>query len=290
VTVASEGTIEVENLPVAGDLLPGGFDQDTCTAPGDVPGIRNATTPLDVAVTNFPGGCEDTLPSALLIEPSDTTCVPSANPSVVLTAPIFDDVDFGSCSQAQFSITNSQPGSSLNISSIVLTGRFFFDDPPSQQAVVSPAPIAGGDTAFWDVYFCPNADNGQVYNGTLTVTSDAASSPDLANLTGTEAHPELAVGPPSLDFGTAAGSQDITISNNGSGDLTWSLSETDPDNVFSFSSTNGTIAAGDPAVTVSVTFTPAGAAATHIGSAAITASEGDAVGSPQTVTLAAETP
>jgi hypothetical protein len=97
----------------------------------------------------------------------------------------------------------------------------------------------------------------------------------------------VAVDKTNIDFGTTPGDDDFTISNNGTGVLTWTATETDPDNVFSLSSTGGSINPGDD-FTVTVTFT-AGAVGEHTGSVKVEADEPDASGTPVTVTLDAET-
>ena len=124
----------------------------------------------------------------------------------------------------------------------------------------------------------------------MTVNTNAATSPDVAALTGTEAHPILDVAPLNIDFGNAVGTESISIANTGTGPLNWTAVENDPDGVFSLSATNGVINPGGPAFSLDVSFALAGAADTHTGSVTITATQGDAQGSPQVVTLAAETP
>jgi hypothetical protein len=159
------------------------------------------------------------------------------------------------------------------------------NDPNAPYTIVGPS-------GFQDVlmYFCPNNDNGGAYSGTLRVISNAGTTPDERSLTGTEAFPIMGVNPTDIDFGSAAGTETITISNTGTGTLNWTAVETDPDGVFSLSATNGVINPGGPAFSLDVSFALAGAADTHTGSVTITATQGDAQGSPQVVTLAAETP
>jgi hypothetical protein len=71
VTVVSEATINVENLP---DTTLLGITFDTTTSGCISPQIRDIPTPVSVAVTNFPGACADTLTAAIVVEPYDTAC------------------------------------------------------------------------------------------------------------------------------------------------------------------------------------------------------------------------
>ncbi len=84
VTVESDSAIDVQNLPGI-DELGITFNPTPCTLPGGAPGVRQASTPVAVTVTNFPGSCSDTLQGAIVIEPSATVCV--ASPANIVTNP-----------------------------------------------------------------------------------------------------------------------------------------------------------------------------------------------------------
>jgi len=283
----SDSTIDVTNLPGPDDLGIS-FDRVLCTAPTGQTGLRQVATPVSVTVTNFPGNCPDTLEGAIVIEPFDQSCVIASG--ISLSSLTFPPTQAPGSSPAQtLTITETTGAADLTVNSLNLTGRFFFDAGCSMQGRAGFTVPAGTGNSTVPVYFCPDSDDGALYVGSLVVLSNSPSSPTTQTLNGQEAFPAMSVSPLNIDFGTTPGGRDFTISNSGTGDLTWSAAETDPGSVFSLSSTGGTILAGNPPVTVTVTFA-LGAPGTHSGSVVVTSGEPDAVGSPETVTLAAETP
>jgi hypothetical protein len=103
--------------------------------------------------------------------------------------------------------------------------------------------------------------------------------------------PVMAVEPLGINYGTTAGTRNFTITNTGGSPFDWLATETlDPDGVFAITSANsGTLDFGDSAI-VTVSFTLAGGAAVHSGAIDITTIPIGIDGSPETVTLTAETP
>jgi hypothetical protein len=104
VTVNSETSIDVDDLPDAGTL---GivFATSPCTTGGGLPGAQSSATPVSVSVTNFPGACVDTLTGALVVEPTASVCTALS----MLVAPT--NIDFGTSEQTlTFTITNDGPG------------------------------------------------------------------------------------------------------------------------------------------------------------------------------------
>jgi hypothetical protein len=99
----------------------------------------------------------------------------------------------------------------------------------------------------------------------------------------------MAVAPGAIAFGNVAGSQDISITNDGAGEFQWSASLSDADGVFSISPTSGTLFPGE-ATLVTVTFSLAENPAGHSGSVQISSNPVGILGSPATVTLSATTP
>ena len=90
----------------------------------------------------------------------------------------------GTCSPAQNLVINNTGGGQLDISSLSLQGRFFFDGvwPPLSQ-LAGPLSIAGfGTNNTFDVYFCPDIDNDAVYTGRLVIISNDPDS-DLVSIT-----------------------------------------------------------------------------------------------------------
>jgi hypothetical protein len=280
VTVESPELIHVDQIPAPNDfgLV---FASNPCTTTNGLQGIRKAPTPVDVTVRNLPLNCSSTLSQTLVYLPEDTTCV--AAPELTVNPLIFPPTQFPGPSPGQSVIINNGGGGDLAVNTLFLVGDFFFDAGCSSQAAPGfTVPAFTNGYVGPDVYFCPGTDNGETYPGQLNISSNFVTSPFPVNLNGVEAHPILVVAPTTLTFG-AAGVQSFTISNTGTGDLTFSINETDPDSIFTLSLTNGAIPAGGPSVQVDVTNSnsPNGTD----GSLEIVAGEPDASGSPETVTL-----
>lgn len=187
-TVNSETSIDVINLPSVGDMGVT-FSTASCTTGGGLPGQRQVATSVSVTVTNFPGECSDTLTGAIVIEPQDQTCVEAANIQVVLVTS-FPPTAAGTCSPAQNLVINNTGGGQLDISSLSLQGRFFYDGvwPPVSQ-LAGPISIAGfASNNSLNVYFCPDIDNDGAYTGRLVINSNDPDSGLLSiTLTGSEA-------------------------------------------------------------------------------------------------------
>lgn len=128
-----------------------------------------------------------------------------------------------------------------------------------------------------------------VVNGTLTVTSDALSSPDVIALTGTGVAPagSLTVSPTGLVFapqtvGTPSAAQLVTLTNNGRTPITFSsIAFSGALAGFAVANGCGTSLAANATCTLSVTFTPTGAGAVT-GSITITSTSNS---SPDVVSL-----
>jgi hypothetical protein len=116
-------------------------------------------------------------------------------------------------------------------------------------------------------------------NGALVIEPEASSCQALS----------MAVSPGTIDFGTAEGNENITITNDGPGPYQWIATLSDPDGVFSITPSSGTLQSGESAL-VTVSFTYAAAAGTHTGSVQITSNPPGVVGTPVSVDLDAETP
>lgn len=161
-------------------------------------------------------GCEETSEYSF---PS-VAAVPSAGP-VISASPstlTFGPQPSGTFSPSQTStLTNSGPGD-VTISSITGTGDFQFttDCGPT---------LPQGLSCFVDVQFHPLALG--VRNGTITIVSDAATSPFMISLTGTgidALRSAIALQPDALVFeavelGERSAAQAIRLVNSGTGDL-----------------------------------------------------------------------
>jgi hypothetical protein len=133
-----------------------------------------------------------------------------------------------------------------------------------------------------NVTFTPTAAG--VRSGVVTVTDNAAGSPQQVSLTGTGGVPAVSLRPSSLTFasqaeGTTSPARQATLTNTGSGPLVITSIATTGD----FAQTNNCGSTVNPGAscTLSVTFTPT-ATGTRSGSIAIT---DDAAGSPHQLLL-----
>ncbi|HXH51024.1 MAG TPA: choice-of-anchor D domain-containing protein, partial [Terriglobia bacterium] len=177
-------------------------------------------------------------------------------------------------------VSLSNPGTApLLISSITATGDF-------GQSNNCGNALAAGSTCSINVTFTPTA--GGTRTGTLTVSDNAATSPQAASLTGTGSTSGVTLSPTSLTFssqvvGTSSPSQIVTLSNSLSTTVTISSIAITGTNAGDFAKTTtcGASVAAGANCTISVTFTPT---ATGTSNAALTVTESSPSAS-QTVIL-----
>ncbi len=170
-------------------------------------------------------------------------------------------------------LNNSRPAS-LNISNIAVTGDFAVAGNCSK--------LAAGQNCTLNLTFTPTQTGART--GTLTITDNDASSPQVVNLWGTGGEVTLSnASYPGLSFNTinfnAPSTKSVTLTNHG----TSSLSITAVSTVGDFSQTNscGSVVAAGGTCTISVTFTPT---ATGIRTGNLWVTDSDAA-SPQTLRL-----
>lgn len=142
----------------------------------------------------------------------------------------FGTVDVGTNATKNVTLTNSG-SSSVTISGVTPTGSGISVSGISLPAVVN----AGGNTTF-TVQFAP-ANSGAV-TGSISIASNAPSSPITVSVSGTGAQAQIAANPGSVNFGSVVdgntNSQPIQISNHGNATLTISqVSVTGGGNGFS---------------------------------------------------------
>jgi 6-phosphogluconolactonase (cycloisomerase 2 family) len=147
-------------------------------------------------------------------------------------------------------LTNTSKTVSLTISSIAASGDFGETD-----NCISPVAPLG--TCTLTLTFSPNASG--TIDGAVTLTDNAANSPQTLNLTGTAIGP-VSFSPASLSFpSTAIGSTSsaltVTVTNKQSTALTVSGTSVSGDYAVSSNTCSGSIASGGTC-TVKVTFTP----------------------------------
>ncbi len=141
------------------------------------------------------------------------------NAAVGLSA---SSLDFGqqvvATSQEQTVTVTDTGSTSLTVDGATATGDFTAD-----ATACTAEPVPPGQACTITVTFTPSTTGPR--SGTLTITSNAAVSPDTVALTGTGVAPVLTVTPGSLAFGTVpAGTisspQTITVTNTGTSGLT----------------------------------------------------------------------
>ena len=193
------------------------------------------------------------------------------------TSLTFASQNVGSTSGAQ-AITLSNGGTAaLAITSVAASGDY-------AQTNTCGSSVAAGANCTISVTFTPTAAGTRT--GTISVTDNAAGSPQTASLTGTgtAVGPSAALSPTSLTFAaqtiaTTSPAQAITLSNSGTAALTITSIAASGD----FAQTNncGTSVAAGGSCSISVTFTPT-AVGTRTGAITVT---DNAPTSPQSASL-----
>jgi hypothetical protein len=178
----------------------------------------------------------------------------------------------------------------LTITSIAITGANSGDFAQTSTCPVSPTTLAAGSNCAISVTFKPTATGAR--NASVTITDNAANSPQSVTLSGTGAAPIVSLGGTvSLNFGnqlvgTTSAAQTITLSNTGTAALTITSIAITGTNSSDFAQTSTcpvsptTLAAGANCA-INVTFKPT-AVGNRTGSVSFTDS---AAGSPQSVAL-----
>ena len=192
----------------------------------------------------------------------------------------FGTVNTGSSSTNIVSLTNNGT-TNTTISQVNVSGGAF-----SATGITTPLTLPVGGTVTLSITFAPQAATS--YNGTVSVTSDAANSPLSIALSGTGTQPpqgQLSANPASANFGNtnigSTSTQTITLTNNGNASATISQLST-AGSGFSVSglATPYMLAAG-ATTSFRVSFAPSAAGA-FSGTASVTS---NASNSPLTVSL-----
>jgi phosphodiesterase/alkaline phosphatase D-like protein len=189
----------------------------------------------------------------------------------------------GTSSAIQIATLTNTGGSPLNLSSITIVGTNSGDFTQTNTCGASLAPNANCNIT---VTFTPAATGART--ATLTITDDAAGSPQTLNLSGTGATSSVSLSPASLTFvnqsvGTSSAAQAVTLTNSGTTVLTLTSITITGTNGGDFSQTNncGASLAAGANCAINVTFTPT---ATGARSGTLTITD-NAPNGPQTVAL-----
>ena len=134
-------------------------------------------------------------------------------PTTATVAPsslAFGNQPFGTTSSAQ-TVTVTNTGTNALLSDIVISGDF-------TQTNNCGTAVAAGSNCTINVSFAPTVRG--IRNGNLTITSNAASSPNVVPLSGTGTGPTAVISAASLTFGnqllgTTSTAQMVTVSNLG---------------------------------------------------------------------------
>jgi hypothetical protein len=171
----------------------------------------------------------------------------------------FSNVNLGTSTSQTLTVTNTG-NSTLNISNIAATGAGY-----SVAGFSLPVAIPAGQASNFSVTFTPLA--ARSLPGSVTITSNAGSSPTVVNLSGTGVQGQLTASPMSEPFGNiqvgSTSSQTVTLTNGGSTSVTISQAAASG-NGFGITgiSLPLTLAAGQTS-TFAITFIPAGPGAVN---------------------------
>lgn len=166
-------------------------------------------------------------------------------------------------------------GATLSIMSVVASGDF-------AQTNSCTSLLRGGGGCTISVTFAPTATGTRT--GALTLTDNAANSPQIVTLTGTGGVPVVTLSPTGLTFSpqllnTSSAAQTVMLTNSGNATLT--IASIAVNGHFSQTNNCGSNLAAGASCTIGVTFTPT---ASGTGTGALTLTD-SAANSPQTVSL-----
>lgn len=281
VTISNTGSIALQIVPLS---LSGDFSEtDNCSSSTGIAAGQGCTvtvsfTPSAVGVrTGQVTIISNDAAGSTVIHFSGTGGVPAVTLSSISLA--FGNQPVNTTSSPQsVTLTNSGSGP-LTITSIAASGNF-------SQTNSCGAQVAPGANCTITVTFTPSAIGAS--SGAITISDNAAGSPQMISLTGTGTAAIAVLSATSLSFGdqpvsTAGAAQNVTLTNNGNAVLTISGITIAGANSADFSQINncGSSLAPAGSCSISVVFTPSGSGSRS----AILAITDNAAGSPQTVAL-----
>ena len=184
---------------------------------------------------------------------------------VLASAPVASvspsNVDFGNqpvgqASAAQVVTVQNTGNADLHMLGASASGDFAVSSDTCSGTTVAP-----NGTCTISVAFTPTQAGNRP--GTLTISDDAADSPQLVSLSGTGAQPALSLSTSSVDFGgqgvgEASAAKNVTITNSGTADLHVSAVSTGGTNAGDFSASPSGCGTVTPTgtCTIAVTFSP----------------------------------
>ena len=234
-------------------------------------GTRNGT----LTVTDNTGNIAGSTQNVLLSGAGQAVPVASLSSSTLT----FAGQSIGATSAAQSVALNNTGTAPLIISNVVASGDF-------AQLNNCPASLAAGANCTINVTFTPTAFGNRF--GSVTITDNAANSPQAITLTGTaNATPQASVSVASLGFpiqpvSSTSAAQTVTLTNTGDAPL--SVTGIAATGDFAQTGNCGSILSASAACSITVTFTPT-AAGPRTGTLTITDNTGNVAGSTQTIPL-----
>lgn len=217
-----------------------------------------ATTSLTVSFTPTAIGAVTGSLSIVSSDPSSPTVVNMSGTGIQSGAVLsVNSLSFGNqrvgTTSATRAVTISNTGNAtLNISSLTVSPQY------SVTGLTAPATLSAGGSLTFTVRFAPTAMGAAP--GTVTIVSDAPTSPSVVSLTGTGIAPVISLSPASINFGnqragTSSAPTTVTLANTGTDTLTVTTVATSAPFAVSGITLPATIGAGGSA-TFRVTYSP----------------------------------
>jgi uncharacterized repeat protein (TIGR03803 family) len=291
ITVTNIGVVPltVSSVTLIGANVPSFSTSNTCGSPIAVSG----TCTISVTFTPRATGAKSAIVSMVSNAAGSPTSVMlagtgiSAAPAISVMPPSvpFGSQTIGVPSTAQHLTVTNTGTAALSISSVTLAGA---NVPSFSSGNTCGSPVAASGTCTISATFTPRSTGAK--SASLSIVSNAASSPTSVPLTGTgiSAAPAISVMPPSIPFGSQtidvpSAAQNITVTNTGTAPLNISSVTLTGANVPSFSigNTCGSPIAISGTCTVAVTFTPRATGAKSANVSIVS----NAAGSPTIVAL-----
>ena len=195
------------------------------------------------------GGFAPSISSAVTVTVTGPTI--SLSPATLA----FGDQTVGTSSAASTIVLSNPSSAPLTIKSVSITGDF-------SENTTCTTTVAAGASCKIAVSFSPQAEAAR--SGTLTVLSNADSSPSIVTLSGAGDEPQANLSPTNLNFshqlvGTTSSPQSVTLSNSGDGPL--DLSGVTVSGSAAFAQTNACPKQLAPTAScvISVTYSPSSA-------------------------------
>src|SRR3989449_239941 len=302
VTLTNSGTatLSITSIALAG-LNPGDFAiaaGTTCTNGATV--VAGASCLLNLTFTPTAASArtatvtitDDAAGSPQSVSLTGTGVTP---PTATLsaTSSAFGNQRVGTTSAAQNLTLTNNGGTPLNLTSITITGAQAADFAfaAGNTCPTGAGSVVPGASCTISISFTPAATGART--ATVTITDDAASSPQSVSLAGMGIAPAVTLAPTNLAFGdqrlsTTSPAQTVTLTNSGTATLSITsiaLAGSNPGD-FAIAAgttcTNGATVVAGASCLLNLTFTPT-AAGTRTATVPIT---DDAPGSPQSVSLA----